>query len=60
MGKETHESIAEFLRAQLVVGQRTGDNVLINLGKLAPDFKTDLNVKDVFEPELTFNRAEWL
>ena len=60
MKTETNESIAEYLRAQLVIGQRTGDKVLINIGKLCPEFKTDFNVKDVFEPELTFNRAEWL
>ena len=59
MQKDTNETIAEYLRAQLVVGQRSGDKVLINIGKLNPEWKTDFNVKDVFEPELTFNRAEW-
>ena len=58
MGKETNESIAEYLRAQLVVGQRTGDKVLIDIGKLSPDW-TELNVPGVFEPPLVFNRTEW-
>ena len=38
MGKETDESIAEYLRAQLVVGQRTGDKILIDCGKLNPNW----------------------
>ena len=58
MGKETNESIAEYLRAQLVVGQRTGDNVVIDIGKLKPKWD-ELTINGVFEPNLTFNRTEW-
>ena len=38
MGNETNESVAEYLRAQLVVGQRTGDKLLIDIGKGDPDW----------------------
>ena len=58
MGKETNESIAEYLRSQLVVGQRTGDNVLFDIGKLKPKWD-EFTVNGVFEPNLTFNRTEW-
>ena len=58
MGKETNETIAEYLRKQLVVGQRTGDNILFDIGKLKPSW-TDLTVNGVFEPNLTFDRTEW-
>ena len=58
MNKETNESIAEYLRAQLVVGQRTGDKILIDIGKLNPVW-SELHTEDVFHPELVFNRTEW-
>ena len=58
MQKETNESIAEYLRAQLVVGQRTGDKILIDMGKLNPDW-TELHQEGVFHPNLVFNREEW-
>ena len=56
--KETDETIAEYLRAQLVVGQRTGDKILIDIGKLNPDWAA-LHKDGVFEPQLVFNRTEW-
>ena len=59
MGQETDDSVAEYLRAQLVVGQRTGDKVMFDIGKSNPEWQTSLNKKDVFEPNLTFNRTEW-
>ena len=59
MGNETNESICEYLRSQLVVGQRTGDKVLIDIGKLNIDWMGDLKQKDVFEPDLVFNRTAW-
>ena len=58
MGKETDESIAEYLRAQLVVGMRTGDKLLIDCGKLTPDW-TALRQEGVFHPELVFDRENW-
>ena len=58
MKQETNESIAEYLRAQLVVGQRTGDKILIDCGKLNPKWD-ELRTEGVFHPELVFKREEW-
>ena len=59
MGNQTNEDIAEYIRAQLVVGMRTGDKVMLDIDKLNPVWQTDLNVKGVLEPNLLFNRTEW-
>ena len=58
MSKETDDTIAEYLRAQLVVGMRTGDKILIDMGKLNPDWAA-LTKDGVFLPDLVFNRTEW-
>ena len=58
--KETNESIAEFIRKELVNGQRNGEKVLLNIAKMKPKWKEELHIPGVFEPELTFNRTEWL
>ena len=59
VGTETTESIAEYLRGQLVIGGRKGEKVMFNIGKLAPDWMREYNVKDVFEPGFVFNREAW-
>ena len=33
---------------------------MLGINKGSPDWTGELNIKDVFEPELTFNRTEWL
>ena len=59
IGKFTDADVAEYIRSQLVIGQRSGGNVLIAIGKLNPTWWR-IHTAGVFEPELTFNRTEWL
>ena len=33
---------------------------MVDIGKLKPDWMGDYNIEDVFDPNLTFNRSEWL
>ena len=33
---------------------------MFDIGKLKPDWMGDFNVAGVYEPDLTFNRKEWL
>ena len=58
IGQKTDADIAEYLRSQLVVGQRSGDKVMIALGKTAPKWD-EIHTEGVFHPQLVFDRTEW-
>ena len=58
IGQKTDADIAEYLRSQLVVGQRSGDKVMIALGKTKPNWE-EIHQEGVFHPKLVFDRTEW-
>ena len=60
IGRKTALDAIEELRRQCVASQRTGDNLLVDLGKTKPDFRTDYTSQEVFPADLVFNRTEWL
>ena len=58
-GSDDLSGACELMRKDLVYTMRAGDNHLIDFGKLTPDF-SKLTQEGVFNPELVFNRTEWI
>jgi hypothetical protein len=59
MGKITKDQAIETLRKALVYCMRSGDRLVLYVGSLSPDFKTNFNDSVNFPTDLIFNFAEW-
>ena len=58
-GVKTRAEVLEKLRTKLIICQRDGKNLMINIGKTQPDFCTEFTSADVFPSNLVFDYAEW-
>lgn len=58
-GKKTKEEVIETIRKSLVYCMKAGERMVLNCGKIAPDFTGLLNTAGSFPSDLVFNRQEW-
>ena len=60
LGRKTVDEALDIIRLGFVNAQRTGDNLMIDLGKTQADFMNKYTSEEVFPAALAFNRTEWL
>ena len=58
IGRSAEEDF-ELLRKSIVYAQKVGDNLVLFVDEMAPDFKTKMTHKEDFPTDKIFNFGEW-
>ena len=59
-GMAKKEDLVEDLRKTLVACTRIGSQLVLNMGKLVPDFKSAFTDDKEFPADIIFDREAWL